>query len=114
MPGDEGVLVFRRGVLGDEAGVEEDEIGAQDGLERGQHLGVGGQAQHPLLRHVDVVQRVRGVLLTWARTWEREREISIMRRGYQLVVESQRHINYTRQNCSQCPSPRKRLEEDLC
>ena len=70
MPGDKGVLVFRRGVLGDEAGVQEDEVGAQDGLEWGQHVGVGGQAQHPLLRHVHVVQRVRGVLLSWTRAME--------------------------------------------
>ena len=67
VPGDEGVLVLGRGVLGDEAGVEQEEVGPQDGLQGSQQLGVGGQAQHPLLRHVHVVQRVRCVLLTCTR-----------------------------------------------
>lgn len=52
-------------VFTDEAGVQQDDVGAQDGRHHSQDLRVSGQLHHPGILKVNVVEAVLGVLFTW-------------------------------------------------
>lgn len=56
---------FECWVFTDEAGVQQDDIRAQDGFDHLQDLGVFGQLLHPAVLKMDIVEAVLGVLFTW-------------------------------------------------
>lgn len=56
---------FERRVFTDEAGVKQDDVRAQDGLDHSQDLRVFGQVAYPWVLKVNIVEAVLGVRFTW-------------------------------------------------
>lgn len=59
---------FECRVFADEAGVQQDDVRAQDGFDHLQDTRVFGQAHHPQILKVNIVEAVLGVLFTWRYT----------------------------------------------
>lgn len=59
---------FECWVFTDEAGVQQDDIRAQDGFDHLYDLRVLGQAPHPWILKVNIVEAVLGVFFTWKHT----------------------------------------------
>lgn len=63
-----GAAGFECWVFADEAGVQQDDVRAQDGSDHVQDLRVFGESHHPWILKVNIVETVLGVLLTWKQT----------------------------------------------
>lgn len=63
-----GAAGFECWVFADEAGVQQDDVRAQDGSDHVQDLRVFGESHHPRILKVNIVETVLGVLLTWKQT----------------------------------------------
>ena len=59
---------FECWVFADEAGVQQDDVRAQDGLDNFQDARVFGQVHHPRILKVNIVEAVLGVRFTWRDT----------------------------------------------